>query len=311
MLKLVKILNEIDSSNESKYVYHCARQEGDAYLKIFKYGFERYYLARGVGNLYGPGVYTTTDLESSIANAHRGEYGKVIIKGEIISYDNFLIWNKNLAIKVYGDNWKIENQLNVIFSPEIIDEIKEKSFYNNIIRYNDFSSDNAKTFYNHCKNANFTHGNPYHKINGFVFHGRRDGRVAVIKDVKNVIPLEYSFDYGQTWKVGQTEETLKHTKDEFDAAHKFGHLYAETQPVEFGWSKVKSKEGKINYIDKDGKPLSPVWFDGGGNFYSFGGKPFANIAYNDTSMFIDPKGLVYLDLDDNAICSVDEISDFF
>lgn len=311
MLKLIKLLNEIDFDNESKYVYHCARQEGDAFLKIFKYGFERYYLARGVGNLYGPGVYTTIDLESSITNARRGEYGRVIIKGEIISYDNFLIWNKKLASDVYGDNWKMEDQLTTIFSPETIDEIKEKSFYNNIVRHNDFTSDNALSFYNNCKRGNFIHGNPYNKINGFVFHGRRDGRVAVVKDVKNIIPVEYSLDYGKTWAVGQTEQTLKHTKDEFDVAHKFGHLYADTQPAEFGWAKVKNDQGKTNYINKEGKTVSAVWFDGGGNFYSIGGKPFANVVYNDQSMFIDPKGLVYIDIDDNPICSTDEIPDFF
>jgi hypothetical protein len=110
-LLVEKVINRLTESADidPKFIYHCAHNSEDenkGYKAIFKFGFERYFVNKGIGNMYGPGVYTTVDLNSSITNAHRGEYGRIIIKAEIQSYDKFLIWNKLLAQATYGGKWK-------------------------------------------------------------------------------------------------------------------------------------------------------------------------------------------------------------
>ena len=70
-------------------VYHCAHEE--TLPSLFKFGFEAYFTARGVGNAYGRGVYTTFSLRSTVNNAKRGEYGRAILKCKIRSFKNFLI----------------------------------------------------------------------------------------------------------------------------------------------------------------------------------------------------------------------------
>ena len=77
--KVIKIITEGTDRN-IPYVYHCARHRDIE--SIFSNGFRRYFFASNAGNYYGPGIYTTIDLESSIRNSKGGSYGSVIIKSE-------------------------------------------------------------------------------------------------------------------------------------------------------------------------------------------------------------------------------------
>ena len=105
------LAEEIVSKNEI-YVYHCAHIE--SLDSIGKTGFERYFSAKGVGNAYGSGIYSTFDLQSSIKNALENKgYGHVILKCKVKSLRNFLIYIPEIATKVYG-NPSIDFQLQKI-----------------------------------------------------------------------------------------------------------------------------------------------------------------------------------------------------
>lgn len=220
-----------------KYVYHCAKEE---FLdSIFTFGFERYFFNRGVGNMYGPGAYTTFDLISSITNAKRGEYGRIIVKFEVLNgYNKGLIWDNILAKQVYGENWKIADQMRLLFPREVINEMKntkysEGSVYSYLTMRAEYTSNLAFLFYSLYGNKNMKL-NPYHMVDSLTFNGRRDGNVSVMKDAKSIMPIEYSKDLGKTWINGRTDKTDRYTKNDFDAGYHFGKRYDKTDVTEYG-----------------------------------------------------------------------------
>lgn len=303
----------------SKHIYHCANKKD--LPSIFKFGFERFYFGKGVGQMYGPGIYCTTDLQSSIVNSYRGLYGPVIVRAEVKTYDGFLIWEPMIAKEVYGDKWKISDQLNMLM-PECVEEMKRikvvgdfndgaTNMYEFLNKWRERTSVGARQIW--TQRNSFTSCSPYDKVRGFVFYGSVDGHTAVLKDSKNAIPLEYSLDHGKTWIYARTEETLRYTRDDFDVELDYGKKYKKTNPVEFGFSRVENNKGEFNYIDKDGKELSPVWFDTATNFDKVYGIeiPLAEVSINGVTLYIMNDGQVYQSLeDDYPICHIDEIEEY-
>ena len=312
LLETVSIDNFNPDDTSKSYVYHCAK-EGTV-NSIFKYGFESFYLAKGAGNFYGRGVYTTTDLASSIDNARRGTYGKTIIKCQVISYDRFLIWNQEIAKKIYGDKWNIVDQLNSLVPSEIIEESKKinqgnDNLYSFIIRYPEYASDNALAVFR--TQGQFKGKSIYDYVEGFVFKGTNDGNVAVVKNVKNLIPVYSSRVYGSNWEKGFDDHTLKYTLGDFDVDHLYGKKYSKTWVAENGYAKVMNAQGKINYIDKDGKEVSETWLNSGGDFTNQDGILLATVMYNDHVILLGTDGAIYLHSEDEyPICFSDELPDY-
>lgn len=298
---------------DTRYVYHCAKpssSENDGYKAIFKFGFERYFVNRGAGNMYGPGVYTTIDLASSSVNARKNIYGNVIIKAEIQSYDKFLIWHEILAKKVYGDKWRMKDQFEMLI-PEAAAILKRErpEVYKHLTELGPGrNAEKARDFWVLCSNGILKNTNAYDKIHGLAFIGQNDGHVAVVKDVKNLIPIEYSLDYGHTWKRGATEKTIRYTKDDFDVQYHYGKRYDKTTPPEFGYAKVE-KRGKFNFVDKNGKEISTTWFDAASNFVNtVEGYPVAEIIYAGYSLYLTKEGYIYQSIDDDyPLCHADEL----
>lgn len=301
----------------AKYIYHCANQKDIP--SIFKFGFERFYFGKGIGQMYGPGIYCTTDLQSSIVNSYRGLYGPVIVRAEIKSYNRCLIWESTIAKEVYGGKWRIQDQLEM-FVPEYIEEMKRlpimvfdgysdgcRNMYDFIVKPRERNSVGGRQIW--AQRNNFRNGSPYDKIRGFVFYGSADGHTAVLKDAKNAIPLEYSIDHGKTWKYARTEETLRYTKDDFDVELDYGKKYTKTYPVEYGFSRVQNKDNKFNFIDKNGKELTTTWFDGAGDFYEIiEDFKAAVVVYNGKEFYLTQDGDIYETLEDDApYCSANEL----
>lgn len=62
-----------------------------------------------MGSLYGSGLYATYELKSSL-RPNMSNYGDYIIKYRINPTD-FLIFDASVAKTVYGNKWKLEDQL--------------------------------------------------------------------------------------------------------------------------------------------------------------------------------------------------------
>lgn len=304
------VLQEYYEGNDF-IVYHCARKE--TLPSLFKFGFEGYYAAKGVGNMYGRGVYSTFSLRSSINNAERGEYGKVILKCKVRSIKNFLIFIKDLAIREYGENWKIEDQLKLLVPSKYLERLEKNGMLHSVTNVNvRHSSVNAYAF------TSLEDSMPEigKNVEGYIFVGNHDGDVAVIKDFKNVLPIQYSIDMGKTWRdIPITKSYEKNIVNDVDLKYRVGKLYDKV-PYNFtnGFAKVE-KGGKINYLNQknyqDGV-ISDVWFDSGSDTFTNNG--YCLVYKDGTPYYIyydnDDDTYSILDNDKNFICYISEFQDY-
>lgn len=114
-------LNE-DISARSAIVYHSTGRKGREYPeteedyknRLINYinSFIQNGFQKSKGKYYGKAIYTTYDLESQIEMG--GRYGNILFECKILSLDNFLIFDIEIAKKVYGNKYTIKDQLKKI-----------------------------------------------------------------------------------------------------------------------------------------------------------------------------------------------------
>jgi hypothetical protein len=162
--------------------YHRTSEQG---MKVFTSGGRFHY---GFGQAYGPGVYLTYDLKSQLTDQMK-VYGEYIIKAKV-NLDNFLIFDPEVARKVYPSSPTVGEQLvNVfriprdritkIFGQEVISHLTPSREY--------YSSRDAQYFINNF--SRWVTGN----TKGLVFTGATDGKVIVAYHDRSVIPLAYAY----------------------------------------------------------------------------------------------------------------------
>jgi hypothetical protein len=316
-----KLLKEDFEADGSFYVYHGTRDS--ALDGISKKGFERFFSASNGGNLYGAGLYTTYKLSTQGQNAH-GAYGQVMFKLRVKSLRNFIIYDADIAKRIYG-KLDVDAQLRQILNNDQYQRIRNcgnlggwRSYdYNKLInsRNEEKSSvcalDMCRYFDNNDKEAGY-------RINGYIFKGNHDGFVCFLRDFKNAYPVEVSNDCGRTWKTFEGDKTLKEFGiDDVDLRFQLGkHNYQLMQeldeiPYYFinGFAKV-SKGGKYNYLYRK-KPLaegviSPVWFDYAPETFSNQGR--ANVVVNGETFIIkvgDNADFYVYYKDGKFLCSLD------
>lgn len=284
-------------------VYQCAKR--DRIKSIFKNGYSREYFASAGGNFYTSAVYTTFNLQSSIRNSyvHADDYGDVIIKIGLKSFDRFLILNKKIAQQVYGKNYLPQDQLEILFShnPKLLQRIKNSSFYQQIIQtYDKFTSNNVQALL-YSLNGMRTQSDGDmidNNIAGFVFHGGNDGDVAIIHDPKSIIPLAYSLDHGQTWQTDLlTQQTLDNSSNDYDPLIFLGSdakKYVNPQNYRFlndFWVVQRKQDNKYNFMDNKKNILfNEVWFD---NASKFDTKGKAMVQLGDIIFYVDKDKDVY------------------
>jgi hypothetical protein len=302
------ILNEEFERDGNFYVYHGTQDK--ALDGISKTGFERFFTSTNGGNLYGAGLYSTYKLSTQGQNAH-GAYGQIMFKLRVKSLKNFIIYDEEIARKVYG-KLDVDSQLRQILSPEQYQKIRNcgnlggwgRYDYNKLInsRNEDKSSVCALDMCRYFRDFDPEAG---YKINGYIFKGNHDGYVCFMRDFKNAYPVEISNDCGNTWKPFKGSSTLKEFGiDDVDLKFQLGkHNYQLMQeldevPYYFinGFAKVR-KNGKYNFLYRK-KPLaqgviSPVWFDYAPETFSNRGT--ANVVVDgDTYILkVDPKTNVF------------------
>lgn len=189
--ELDNIIKE-DITSGSTIVYHRTGKGGESPVEgITADGYRV-----GAGAYYGVGVYTTYNLESQTKNSDMiSTYGNIIIESKVLSLDKFLIFDYNIAKRIYGNkNYTLDKQLQIILGKEY-NKYKDNEKLIDILENVEYSysSHIAKDFYNLFKNTIIKN------VRGLVFTGETDGNVLLSYDRKNVEPLRYTTDEGETW----------------------------------------------------------------------------------------------------------------
>jgi len=179
-----------DITSGSVIVYHRTGRNGSPVQGIAADGYRV-----GSRAMYGIGVYTTYDFQSQSNNYMRYQYGNIIIESKVISMKDFLIFDYDIAKKIYGNkNYTLERQLRLILGKDfsLLNEKDIEKLNIELSTFN-YSSDVALNFYTE-------YGNIVSRLRGIVFTGQSDGKVLVSYDRKNVEPIRYTLDEGKTWK---------------------------------------------------------------------------------------------------------------
>lgn len=241
---------------------------------LMRYGFSREYTGSNGGNMYGPGVYNVYNVRSSNERA-RG-YGKYIVKSYLLGgYKNFLIFNKDMARKVYGDNYDISNQIKLLMPPKMADEVL-RVFSNQLFMNDNDTLDSIKTSIIAVKITDFLRNRiSQTKIRGIVYSGNHDGECAFVRNFSDVVPFYYSKDNGKTWIQGITEELLWRAGHNTDVDAQLRNSVNSKGARNFDDVSDRSINGyvivyrgnKANYFEvATNKLISDVWFDFASNF---------------------------------------------
>ena len=162
----------------------------------------------GVGAAWGPGIYTCYDLISTTKNnpyndgaGKSGVYGPIIIENKITSLKNFLIFNYDVAKKVYGkENFKLEDQLQSILPQKIYEKFKQVISEASQICDNLYKKSPMNKYTTDAVGRIHIIPEIRHYLRGMIFTGSNDGKVLLNYDRENLIPINYSKDNGKTWK---------------------------------------------------------------------------------------------------------------
>lgn len=216
---------------------HCYNVEG-----IMQKGFSRAYAnandfaANGGALTYGDGVYGTPSIDNAANNLARKtdskpdgkKYGDIILKCILMGgWKGFLIFDENFAKKIYGPKYQILDQIDEIVKNEngrktLKDFIRNECYGMDLLHKDGAGRTNHmifKMFDNFLRGdarkvqfekwTNFFRQN---RIRGAIYHGHGDGFCCVCYDYSEVVPIELSYDYGQTWTTRGFTRTISNGK---------------------------------------------------------------------------------------------------
>jgi hypothetical protein len=313
-----KILTE-DFEHDGFYVYHGTKS--DSLNGLGEAGLERIFTDSNGGNMYGPGVYSTYKLATGFQNT-RGTYGSYLLKMKVKSLRSFIIYDKDIALKVYK-NPSIDFQLRKIFTPEQYQELRNSRY----VDYDKICNARGDLYTSTCALSLITslrnyHPSLYYCINGYIFFGHNDGYVCLIEDFKNVYPVALTKDGGNTWQPFDGSDSFdKYAKNDVDIKWQLGkrnyELYKSLDEIPFHYTNNFAriiKNGKCNFLFR-GKPfeegpISPVWFDEAPETFNNKGNCLVMLGGDKLILHLDSKEkkfYVYYD-DGTYLCELDDLS---
>lgn len=325
-------------NNNKAYGYVCIHQSS---LKgILEHGFSREYAAENDSNynggrgFYGNGVYgcvivgtnadpgkfSNADMKNAGASRlsyYRDyskpdglKYGGVILKCSILGgWNRFLIFDKDLASKIYKGDYSIERQVNEIVgskNPNAAKELIQAMRCYEAFRYEVTDSDTrttpplAKIFRGSL--SDFQKWETFFRkygIRGAIYHGGNDGYGFVCYDYSEVVPIAYSLDHGATFITDGVDWQKTHDRLTYagDPSNKLGYMYATVgsfpkkvcvDDTVFGCVSVQKNNGKWNCVRMDTlEELFPIDFDEEPTFsirgiinFAYKGYKFEGMLYN-------------------------------
>ena len=187
MIKLLPILNET-IYGENAIVYHRTRID-DLANKLYTNGWQL-----GIGDKHGVGFYATYDLESQVKDGMANKYGDIIAKFSCPTTDFFFFdwpeFKKTALCKKLKcteddfifkqlDHFDLQYDINKIY--ELISSTTDGYTGGIALHFVKY----IRQFQGH--------------VRGIIFTNKMDGKVLVSYDIKRMIPIGYSTDYGKSW----------------------------------------------------------------------------------------------------------------
>jgi len=187
-----KTLTEDITSGRATVYHRTGRRSKSPVNSIASDGY------RNSGGKFGSGVYTTYTLESQLNDEMVYIYGNIIIESKVKSMKNFLIFDYDIAKKIYGNkNYTLDKQLRIILGSNF-DKYKNDDNLKNIIEKIPVVKYTSDVVTNLVDNPEYN--DIVANISGMVYTSSNDGNVLLCYDRKNVEPIRYTMDEGKTWK---------------------------------------------------------------------------------------------------------------
>lgn len=281
------------------YLYHATSSAGKT--GITTNGASRV-MTGSNSNFYGPGVYTNWDLGDAIGGTsiYGGYIVKFVLKG---GFKDFLIFDKDFNQR-HGTGESIKDQLKRI-APEILDYMQknfDRRTYNYVIHWSGDSMrapggvrGNDRGFRSAGQVRAFL-GTPVNyrqkgdcyvpdsmlkasNIRGYIFRGSGDGRVVVVRNFTDVMPVAWTtatdaeayFNGDRKRNIWRqiNQKSFEKLNQKHDAYEEYSSKYPNIDKRESnsaGFVRVP-KGGKYNFIDPDThKEIFPFDFDNATNF---------------------------------------------
>lgn len=281
------------------YLYHATSNAGKT--GITTNGASRI-MTGSNSNFYGPGVYTNWDLGDAIGGTRI--YGDYIVKFVLKDgFKDFLIFDKDFNQR-HGTGESIKDQLKRI-APEILDYMQknfDRRTYNYVIHWSGDSMrapggvrGNDRGFRSAGQVRAFL-GTPVSyrqkgdcyvpesmlkasNIRGYIFRGSGDGRVVVVRNFTDVMPVAWTtatdaeayFNGDRKRNIWRqiNQKSFEKLNQKHDAYEEYSSKYPNIDKRESnsaGFVRVP-KGGKYNFIDPDThKEIFPFDFDNATNF---------------------------------------------
>ena len=281
------------------YLYHATSNAGKT--GITTNGASRI-MTGSNSNFYGPGVYTNWDLGDAIGGTRI--YGGYIVKFVLKDgFKDFLIFDKDFNQR-HGTGESIKDQLKRI-APEILDYMQknfDRRTYNYVIHWSGDSMrapggvrGNDRGFRSAGQVRAFL-GTPVSyrqkgdcyvpdsmlkasNIRGYIFRGSGDGRVVVVRNFTDVMPVAWTtaqdaeayFNGDRKRNIWRqiNQKSFEKLNQKHDAYEEFSSKYPNIDKRESnsaGFVRVP-KGGKYNFIDPDThEEIFPFDFDNATNF---------------------------------------------
>ena len=281
------------------YLYHATSSAGKT--GITTNGASRV-MTGSNSNFYGPGVYTNWDLGDAIGGTRI--YGGYIVKFVLKDgFKDFLIFDKDFNQR-HGTGESIKDQLKRI-APEVLDYMQnnfDRRTYNYVIHWSGDSMrapggvrGNDRGFRSAGQVRAFL-GTPVSyrqkgdcyvpesmlkasNIRGYIFRGSGDGRVVVVRNFTDVMPVAWTtaqdaeayFNGDRKRNIWRqiNQKSFEKLNQKHDAYEEYSSKYPNIDKRESnsaGFVRVP-KGGKYNFIDPDThKEIFPFDFDNATNF---------------------------------------------
>lgn len=201
---------KIDLNGSTLTVYHRTRDVSTPEA-VCGVGF-----LAGPHGLYGSGIYSTYDLLSSYQSGNMRAYGGYVIKGQV-DINGFLIFDYQVSKEVYGSDYSLADQVKNVIGIDVIidpstDEETKQSWWRQIEEWSEtlekeyYSSHIAQPFSSRF-NLDST------GVKGIIYTGENDGKCALTYRDLHVIPIEFAFIDGSTYRNPNWESCGDATKE--------------------------------------------------------------------------------------------------